>query len=183
MQNMFVLEEILILTFFSRHESLNTKAILQFIGEENLYVPLHHSYVNVDYSYSNVSTNTYSIIDHVLVSSNLSDVISSYYSICNDVENQSDHSPIVLEFLIYINNHITVPYNSKPCTNWKCAILKDIYMYKTKLENSLHYIDMPYELLQCNNVLCEIKAHVNCISKLHDDIISACVDGSLRNNS
>ena len=61
------------------------------------YVPLNHNYATVDYSYSNVSTNTYSIIDHVLVSSDLSDVISSYYSICNDVENQSDHSPIVLE--------------------------------------------------------------------------------------
>ena len=46
-------------------------------------------------------------------------------------------------------------------------------MYKTKLDNILHYIDMPYELLQCNNVLCEIKGHVNGICKLHDDIISA----------
>ena len=62
-------------TEFSRRGSLNTKTSLQFIGEENLYVPLNHSYGNVDYSYSNVSTNTYSIIDHVIVSSNLSDVI------------------------------------------------------------------------------------------------------------
>ena len=30
-------------------------------------------------------------------------------------------------------------------------------MYKTKLDNILHYIDMPYELLQCNNAFCEIK--------------------------
>ena len=111
----------------------NINFILQFIGEENLYVPLNHSYANVDYSYSNVSTNTYSIIDHVIVSSNLSDVISSYYSICNDVENQSDHSPIVSELLIDISNHITVPYNSKPCKHGKCANQKDIeegYMYK-----------------------------------------------------
>ena len=165
-------------TQFSRRESLNTKTILQFICEENLYVPLNHSYANVDYSYSNVSTNTYSIIDPVIVSSNLSDVISSYYSICNDVENQSDHSPIVLELLIDISKHITVPYNSKPCKNWKCANQKDIDMYKTKLDNKLHFIDMPYELLQCNNVLCEIKGHVNCICKLHDDSISACLYAS-----
>ena len=46
-------------------------------------------------------------------------------------------------------------------------------MYKTKVDNILHYIDMPYELLQCNNVLYEIKGHVNGICKLHDDIISA----------
>ena len=31
-------------------------------------------------------------------------------------------------------------------------------MYKTKLDNILHYIDMPYELLQCNNC-------INAISK------------------
>ena len=66
-------------TKFSRRESLNTKTISQFIGEENVYAPLNHSYANVDYSYSNISTNTYSIIDHVVVSSNLSDGISSYY--------------------------------------------------------------------------------------------------------
>ena len=165
-------------TQFSRRESLNTKTILQFIGEENLYVPLYHSYVNVDYSYSNVSTNAYSIIDHVIVLSNLSDVISSYYSICNDVENKSDHSPIVLELLIDISKHITVPYNSKPCKNWKCANQKDIDMYKTKLDNILHYIDMPYGLLQCNNVLCEIKGHVNCICK-HYISVYICI----RNNS
>ena len=100
---------------------MNTKAILQFIVEEFFYVPLNHSYANVDYSYSNVSTNTYSIIDHVLVSSNL-----SHYSICNDDENLSDHSPIVLELLIDINKHNTVPYNSKPCKNWKCENQKDI---------------------------------------------------------
>ena len=52
---------------FSGRESFNTMAILQFIGKYNLYVPLNHSDANVDYSYSNVSTNLYSIIDHVLV--------------------------------------------------------------------------------------------------------------------
>ena len=51
-------------------------------------------------------------------------------------------------------------------------------MHKTKLDNILHYIDMPYELLQCNNVLCEIKGHVICICKLHDAIISACLYAS-----
>ena len=31
---------------------------------------------------------------------------------------------------------------------------------------------MPYKLLQYNNVLCDVKEHVNDICKLHDDIIS-----------
>ena len=141
-----------------------------------MYVPLNHSYTNVDYIYSNVSTNTYSIIDHVLVSSNLSDVISSYYSICNDVENQSDHSPIVLELLIDINKHIIVPYNNKPCKNWKCANQKDIDRSKTRLDNILHYIDMAYELLQV--IMYESKEYVNCICNLHYDIISACLNAS-----
>ena len=61
---------------------------------------------------SNVSsyTNTHSITD-VLLSSKVSDVISSIYTICNNFENKSDNSPIVLELLIDISNHITVPYN------------------------------------------------------------------------
>ena len=41
----------------------------------------------------------YSIIEYALVSSNLFDVIILF----NDVENQYDHSPIVLELLIDIH--------------------------------------------------------------------------------
>ena len=51
-------------------------------------------------------------------------------------------------------------------------------MYKTKLDNILHYIDMAYELLQCNNEVCHVKEHVNGICKLHDYIVSICLDAS-----
>ena len=112
----------------------------------------------------------------------MSDVISSYYDICNNVENQSNHSPIVLELLIYINKHITVPYrptvNSVKIGN---VIIRGILIC-IKLNLTLFYIilicHMPYELLQCNTVLCDVKEHVNCICKLHDAIISACLDAS-----
>ena len=57
-----------------------------------MYLPLNHSDTNVDYNYFNVSTNTYSIIYHVLVSSILSDVIFLIVVLCNDVENLPDHS-------------------------------------------------------------------------------------------
>ena len=50
-------------------------------------------------------------------------------------------------------------------------------MCKTKLDNILPHIEMPYELLQYTIVLCEVKEHVNGICKLNDDIIS-CLDAS-----
>ena len=36
-------------------------------------------------------------------------------------------------------------------------------MYKSKDENILLYIDMSYELLQFNHVLCDVKEHINAI--------------------
>ena len=39
-------------------------------------------------------------------------------------------------------------------------------------------ICLPYELLQCNNVLCNAKEHVSGICQLYDDIKSAYLESS-----
>ena len=46
------------------------------------------------------------------------------------------------------------------------------------MDDNLSVIDIPYECLNCTNVLCSDNDHVTSIQKLHDDIISACIDAS-----
>ena len=79
-----------------------------------MYNALQHSSSNVSYSYSNSYSQCYSILDHIFLSKSLSHYIVNYYSKCDEVENQSDHAPIVLELDIPIDHHIHVPINHKP---------------------------------------------------------------------
>ena len=62
--------------------------------------------------------------------------------------------------------------------NWNNANHNQIDTYKSVLDDNLSVIDIPYECLNCTNVLCSDNDHVTSIQKLHDDIISACIDAS-----
>ena len=66
----------------------------------------------------------------------LKSIIASYYSKCDEVENQSDHAPIVLELDIPIDHHIHVPINHKPRKKWNIASNDQIGNYKLALDNS-----------------------------------------------
>ena len=83
----------------SRAESFHTKSLLQFIRNEQLYLPPYHEKCAIDYTYSNTCTNTFSTIDHFFVSRNLASIMQ-YHSLNNEVDNQSDHNPVVLALQI-----------------------------------------------------------------------------------
>ena len=100
---------------FLRAHSWHTQALSSFIKHENLYVTLQHSSSNVSYSYSNTYSQCYSTLDHIFLSKNLSHYIVKYYSKCDEVENQCDHAPIILELDIPIDHHVHALINYKPC--------------------------------------------------------------------
>ena len=95
-QNLFVLGDKN--TDLSRSHSWHTQSLLKFIGNEELFITLNHSCADISYSYCNTYTNASSIIDHLFVSQSLSGYIYKYYTICDEVDNQSDHVPIVMTF-------------------------------------------------------------------------------------
>ena len=165
-------------TDFSRTHSWHSQALNRFIDHENLYNALQHSSSNVSYSYSNSYSQCYSILDHIFLSKSLSHYIVNYYSKCDEVENQSDHAPIVLELDIPIDHHIHVPINHKPRKKWNIASNDQIGNYKLALDNSLTQIVMPDDCLECTSMLCDSSKHALDIQQLHDDIISACIDAS-----
>ena len=112
------------------------------------------------------------------MSKSLSDYIVNYSSLRENVENQSDHAPVVLSLNIFIESHSYTPSNHIPRKNWNNANHNQIDTYKSVLDDNLSVIDIPYECLNCTNVLCSDNDHVTSIKKLHDDIISASIDAS-----
>ena len=124
------------------------------------------------YSYSNNFSQAFSILDHIFLSKSLSSYIESYYSLCDDVENQSDHAPVVLSLNINIDLHVCASISHISRKKWNNASLDQIDSYKSVLNDKLSVIDMPNDCLTCENVLCNNNDHANLIQQMHDDIIS-----------
>ena len=64
--------------------------------DESLYFAHEHPPSNIEESYFNTTYNTFTIIDHFIVTKHLYASIVIHYSLCDEVENQSDHCHIVL---------------------------------------------------------------------------------------
>ena len=58
-----------------------------------------------------------------------------------------------------------------------CACLI-LLLYKSKPDDYLSKICIPTGCLNCKDMLCKCITQVNSIQKLHDDIVSACIDAS-----
>ena len=93
-------------TDFTRPNSWNTKSMNAFIENKNLYAVVKHVKTNVDYTYFNDFNSTCRVIDHMFVSDNLSGYINEYYSLNEELENQLDHSSLVLTLKLDRIKHV-----------------------------------------------------------------------------
>ena len=93
-------------TDLSRSHSWHTRSLLTFIANEDLFITLNHSCADISYSYCNTYTNACSIIDHNICFPELECYIHKYYSICDELDNQSDHVPIVITFQIELEHSL-----------------------------------------------------------------------------
>jgi hypothetical protein len=121
------------------------------------------------------SGNAKSTIDHILVSDNLKDSLYSCYTVDN-ITNGSDHLSLMCNFKITIEYMQTPQRASAPKIAWYKASLVDIDMYKANLDVELDKINIPNEVVQCNDIFC--KKHSCEIDKLYIDIINCCINAS-----
>ena len=165
-------------TDLSRSNSWHTQSLLQFIESEELLYAIHHNTANVNYTYVNEFYNTRSTIDHFILSPSLFDIITEYYSICDDIDNFSDHCPLVLSLEIDLQKYKASTINYKPRKKWSTANRKDIASYQMHMDDCLYNICLPIDCLQCSDLLCMNTCHRNSIHTLHDNIISAILSAS-----
>ena len=120
-----------------------------------------HVETNVDYTYFNDFNSTCSVIDHMFVSHNLSDYINAYYSLNEELENQSDHSPLVLALKLDLIKHVPTTPVKRPRRKWNQTDDQTILLYKSKLDDYLSKICIPTDCLNCKDMLCKCITHVN----------------------
>ena len=148
-------------TDISRSHSRHTRLLLQFVENEQLYLALNFSNKNVKYTYYNNYHHMHSIIDHFILSQCLFDLIISYHSICEDVDNMSDHSPLCLCLNIDSRKFECNVLKFKPRKKWSSITPDHINTYQYNLDEFIYNIALPYDCINCTNL----------IQILHDQII------------
>ena len=116
----------------------NTLSLQSFVDNENLAFVLDRFFSDdVQYTLTGIQHN-HSLIDRYIVSQNLLDTISQYYTV-DSVNNLSDHLLLFCHLSIYNNNlqseHSIIgkPYVSNK-SHWQHASKKQIHDYQTDLD-------------------------------------------------
>ena len=84
-----------------RLQSQNTLALIQFAAKESLQFALNHSVSDITHTFTSFAIDSFSTIDHFIITSSLYQAIKSYTT-CDDVMNQSDHLPLFISFDIEV---------------------------------------------------------------------------------
>ena len=152
-----------------------TNELIQFCNNENLCLLKNNSFSQVDYTFESACASR-SCIDHIIVSQNLNDGVEKYTCLF-DVNNGSDHVPVIAEFVFdceYLKNNGVIKNNK---TMWYKANENDIDKYKASLNVNLDNFvkDCMTGVLDCLDPHCKSDEHVCCLENLYGAIIDACL--------
>jgi len=153
---------------------VHTALLDSFCDNIGLSPIIRHLNSNIDYTY-NFNMTRFSILDHFLLSGTLFAASVMSASVVHDVDNTSDHDPLVLNLLldaryIGLSNRVFTPHVS-----WAKASDYDLNNYKTSLSNRLSAISIPYAALLCRDLRCQNCAHHNAMHQYLDAISEACL--------
>ena len=157
-------------TDMNRAESERPSLLRDFCERLGLHICFSS---DVDYTYKNDATSARSVIDHFIVSDNLSDLISEY-SVTHDGDNLSDHDPI--RMAIYAPVEQSAELRNEQQLHrlaWHRATLGDKEAYQGCLRDLLANIRVPYEVLNCDSYVCACIEHQAMLDRYYDDLTQA----------
>ena len=161
-------------TSFDR-QSPQSEELKTFCNNEELTPCCNLTCSKVNYTYECLHTGSRSKIDHVIVSNNLVDNVIDYLPM-DDINNMSDHLVVMVELDIHCEYFSINNGNKKVKPNWYKATMYDINMYKKALHHELSKIVTLDEVISCRDFNCT--CHFDEIERLHNDIITACLNAS-----
>ena len=161
-------------------ERLNaqTECLNNFITRNNLEVSWNNSVSKKEFTYTNLSLNHFSCIDHILITRNLFDCIVDNY-VVNEPCNPSNHNIVYLCISITGFNQV-IETNSnrpfKPNCIWSKATISDIEQYQLALDRRLNQIEFNKSVFYCNDLHCTNVEHRHAIDRLCHTLIEYCVE-------
>jgi len=152
----------------------HTAMLDSFCTNLNLNIALRHDKCNTDFSY-HFNMNGFNVLDHFLLSGTLYNISIESIHVLHDVDNSSDHDPIVLRLLLDV---LYVGFADKvhtPYVSWSKATDDHLLNYQTLLNQALHNIHLPVDTFLCNNMSCSNTLHYQQINKYAVALTDACL--------
>ena len=164
-------------TDISRSRSRNTVSLNLFLQEECFMYCYNNPVCDVIHTYSGPN-NSFSTIDHFIISSQLFSSIVSYRTV-DIISNISDHLPLLLGMSgftpVVLNNKDNEVTSHMSLPQWSRATDQNITCYKSRLNFYLHCIMIPYDVVLCSDLHCNNITHLSALELLYSSIIEACV--------
>ena len=90
---------------------VHTALLRSFCDDQDLHVAAEHHQSSIDFTY-HFNMTRFSIFDHFLLSSALLNCLVNSVTVIHDVDNLSDHEPIVLEIELVIDRIVVPCYSN-----------------------------------------------------------------------
>ena len=147
-----------------------THALRDFIERENFYLAINNSNSSVTHTHESFST-----IDHFILTPNLSDFVVKY-EYFESVKNFSDHIPIMIEMNIDIEYLQTVKRSIPPTVSWELCTKEHIKSYQQGIDKQLDETELDFEVFACSDSQC--KNHNDQIKMWYDKVVKILLDTS-----
>merc|ERR1739842_50974 len=129
--------------------NFQSRALESFVENENLHFCINNNVSNVPYT--RTLNQSFSTIDHCIVSDNLSSNIYRYETMFIP-DNFSDHFPLYLEIELELS-YVQLPKATMVSkTNWPKCTDDCKKMYKNEIENELLHIRFDHDAITCRNL-------------------------------
>jgi hypothetical protein len=99
----------------------------------------------------------------------------SSVTVLHDIDNSSDHDPIVLQLTLDVNVIGFCQRIHVQRVSWAKATNTDRFNYRCKLSHLLNNIALPVDTLLCTDVKCCDVTHFNALNSYAQDITNSCV--------
>ena len=156
---------------------LHTTVLDNFCVNSSLFPVYRHRNSCVDYTY-HFNMQSFSVIDHFLVSEQLFQhcVLKQYVS--HDVDNMSDHDALCLRLQLDISCFRLSDrvFYSRP--SWTKATDAHINSYQNALRSGLDSIAIPHSALVCQDPFCCDAAHIADLNTFVREITAACLQAA-----
>jgi hypothetical protein len=155
----------------------HTAILESFCSNLNLDIAMRHERCHIDYSY-NFNMCRFNVLDHFLLSGTLYNKSVEVVHVLHDIENLSDHDPIVLQLLFDIQCVGFVDKVHTPYVSWAKANDHDLLHYQTVLNQTLLNIFVPTDALLCKDMNCSNTLHFQQVNKYAVAVTDACLSAA-----
>ena len=127
---------------------------------------------NVEYTRFDIKRNSYTLIDGILLSRSLTNIVESS-QICHSHDNVSDHLPIEITISVEICDFFREPSKITNYIPWSTLSDVELSNYQTAMTHALRQITIPSHALNHANHLCDNCDCIIALETFYKDIIGA----------